>query len=68
MVIQANVDPAKHAELIAERDKLLATIADLEKQLEEAQKDSDALVDKVVATEAERDDYKKTLDEIARRC
>lgn len=61
----ANVDPAKHAELIAERDKLLATIADLEKQLEEAKKDSDALVDKVVATEAERDDYKKTLDEIA---
>ena len=61
----ANVDPAKHAELVAERDKLLATIADLEKQLEEAKKDSDALVDKVVATEAERDDYKKTLDEIA---
>ena len=38
MVILANVDPAKHAELVAERDKLLATIADLEKQLEEAQK------------------------------
>lgn len=61
----ANVDPAKHAELLAERDKLLETIADLEKQLAEAKKDSDALIDKVVATEAERDDYKKTLDEIA---
>ena len=61
----ANVDPAKHAELVAERDKLLETIADLEKQLAEAKKDSDALVDKVVATEAERDNYKKTLDEIA---
>ena len=56
----ANVDPAKHAELIAERDKLLATIADLEKQLEEAKKDSDALVDKVVATEAEREITKDT--------
>ena len=61
----ANVDPAKHAELLAERDKLLATIADLEKQLAEAKKDSDALVDKVVETEAERDGYKKQLDEIA---
>ena len=61
----ANVDPAKHAELVAERDKLLETIADLEKQLAEAKKDSDALVDKIVATEAERDNYKKTLDEIA---
>ena len=61
----ANVDPAKYSELVAERDKLLETIADLEKQLAEAKKDSDALVDKVVATEEERDNYKKTLDEIA---
>ena len=61
----ANVDPAKYSELVAERDKLLETIADLEKQLAEAKKDSDALVDKVVATEAERDNYKKTLDDIA---
>ena len=60
----ANVDPAKHAELVKERDTLLETIAGLEAQLAEARADSDALIDKVVATEAERDGYKKTLDEI----
>lgn len=61
----ANVDPAKHAELIKERDALLDTIATLEAQIAELKGDSDALVDKVVETEAERDAYKKQLDEIA---
>jgi len=61
----ANVDPAKHAELIEERDALLQTIATLEAQIAELKGDSDALVDKVVETEAERDAYKKQLDEIA---
>ena len=61
----ANVDPAKHAELIQERDALLETIATLEAQIAELKGDSDALVDKVVETEAERDAYKKQLDEIA---
>ena len=61
----ANVDPAKHAELIKERDALLETIATLEAQIAELKGDSDALVDKVVETEAERDAYKKQLDEIA---
>jgi len=60
-----NVDPAKHAELIKERDALLETIATLEAQIAELKGDSDALVDKVVETEAERDAYKKQLDEIA---
>ena len=61
----ANVDPAKHAELVEERDALLETIATLEAQIAELKADSDALVDKVVETEAERDTYKKQLDEIA---
>ncbi len=61
----ANVDPAKHAELVEERDALLQTIATLEAQIAELKADSDALVDKVVETEAERDTYKKQLDEIA---
>jgi chromosome segregation ATPase len=61
----ANVDPAKHAELVAERDRLLETIAGLEAQIAGLKADSDALVDKVVETEAERDGYKKQLDEIS---
>ena len=61
----ANIDPAKHAELVKERDALLETIAGLEAQIAGLKADSDALIDKVVETEAERDGYKKQLDEIA---
>ena len=61
----ANIDPAKHAELVKERDALLETITGLEAQIAGLKADSDALIDKVVETEAERDGYKKQLDEIA---
>ena len=42
----------------AERDELAQAIADMKAE-------SDGLVDKVVATEAERDEYKRKLDEIS---
>ena len=61
----ANVDPAKHAELKAERDKLLAERDELAAAIATMKQESDGLVDKVVATEAERDEYKRKLDEIA---
>ena len=61
----ANVDPAKHAELTAERDRLLAERDELAAAIASMKQESDGLVDKVVATEAERDEYKRKLDEIA---
>ena len=59
-----NVDPAKYAELVAERDRLLAERDELAAAIAAMKGDNDSLVDKVVETEAERDDYKKQLDEI----
>ncbi len=61
----ANVDPAKHAELVAERDRLLAERDELAAAIAAMKGDNDSLVDKVVETEAERDAYKKQLDEIS---
>lgn len=61
----ANVDPTKHAELVAERDRLLAERDELASAIAAMKTESDGLVDKVVATEAERDEYKRKLDEIA---
>ena len=61
----ANVDPAKHAELTAERDRLLAERDELAAAIANMKQESDGLVDKVVATEAQRDEYKRKLDEIA---
>ena len=61
----ANVDPAKHAELVAERDRLLAERDELAQAIADMKAESDGLVDKVVATEAERDEYKRKLDEIS---
>ena len=52
----ANVDPAKHAELTAERDRLLAERDELAAAIASMKQESDGLVDKVVATEAERDE------------
>ena len=61
----ANVDPATHAELTAERDRLLKERDELAAAIEAMKGDNDSLVDKVVETEAERDAYKKQLDQIA---
>ena len=60
----ANVDPVKHAELVEERDRLLSEQRELTAAIAIMQTESDALVDKVVETEAERDKYKTKLDEI----
>ena len=61
----ANVDPAKHAELVAERDRLLAERDELAAAIAAMKTENDELVDKVVETESERDAYKKQLDEIS---
>ena len=61
----ANVDPARHAELVAERDKLLAERDELAVAIANMKSENDDLVDKVVATEAERDEYKSKLDDIS---
>src|SRR6056300_1282768 len=61
----ANVDPAEHAKLKAEQTALLEQQAAMEAALVEAKAEADILVDKVVATEEERDAYKKQLDEIS---
>ena len=61
----ANVDPAKHAELVAERDRLLAERDELAAAIAAMKTENDELVDKVVETEAERDAYKKQLDTIS---
>ncbi len=61
----ANVDPEKHAELVAERDRLLAERDELAAAIAAMKTENDELVDKVVETESERDAYKKQLDEIS---
>ena len=61
----ANVDPATHAELVAERDRLLAERDELAAAIAAMKNENDQLVDKVVETESERDEYKKQIDEIS---
>ena len=60
----ANIDPEKHGELVAERDRLLTERDELATAIAEMKTETDGLVDKVVATEEERDAYKAKLDEI----
>lgn len=60
----ANVSPAEHEALETEKNRLLQEQADLVTALESARTESEGLVDKVVATEEERDNYKRQLDEI----
>jgi DNA repair exonuclease SbcCD ATPase subunit len=59
------VDPEEYAQLKAEQERLIAEQAAMVAALAEAKAESDALVDKVIATEEERDNYKKQLDEIS---
>ena len=60
----ANIDPEKHGELVAERDRLLTERDELATAIADMKTETDGLVDKVVATEEERDAYKAKLDEI----
>ena len=59
------VDPEEYAQLKAEQERLITEQAAMVAALAEAKAESDALVDKVIATEEERDNYKKQLDEIS---
>ena len=61
----ANVDPEEYAKLKAEQTALLEQQTAMEAALAEAKAEADILVDKVIATEEERDAYKKQLDEIS---
>ncbi len=61
----ANVDPEKHGELVAERDRLLTERDELATAIATMKSENDGLVDKVVETEAERDEYKRKLDDIS---
>jgi uncharacterized coiled-coil DUF342 family protein len=60
-----NIDPAKFAELQAEKDRIISERDELASAIADMQSENDGLIDKVVATEAERDGYKAKLDEIA---
>ena len=64
----ANVDPAKHAELVAERDRLLSERDELANAIAAMKAENDGLVDKIVATEEQRDlqqaNFNKTHDQL----
>ena len=59
------VDPIEYAKLKKEQDTLVEQQAALIQSLEEARAESETLVDKVVSTEAERDEYRVQLENIS---
>jgi len=61
----ANVNPLEYARLKDEYDGVIKQRDILELQLSDIKSEAETLVDKVVTTEAERDDYKKKLDNIS---
>jgi hypothetical protein len=61
----ANVNPLEYARLKDEYDGVIKQRDILESQLSDIKSEAETLVDKVVTTEAERDDYKKKLDNIS---
>lgn len=60
------IDPTEYSKLQAEHAAMLAEKAEIEAALVQTKEESDLLVDKVVATEAERDDYKSQVDELSK--
>jgi chromosome segregation ATPase len=60
----ANVNPQQHEELTSERDRILGERDELALAIDTMKTENDNLIDKVVATEAERDEYKTKLDNI----
>ena len=61
----ANVNPLEYDRLKDEYDGVIKQRDILESQLSDIKSEAETLVDKVVTTEAERDDYKKKLDNIS---
>ena len=59
-----NIDASEYAKLKAEHDKMIAERDALAKAFDEAKAESGALVDKVVATEQERDTHKVHIDKL----
>jgi hypothetical protein len=60
-----NVNPEMYAKLQEEHAALLAEQVDMEAALAKSKEETELLVDKVVQTESERDDYKDQLDALA---
>ena len=59
-----NIDATEYAKLQTEYASMLAEKSELEAALANAQNETDLLVDKVVTTEEERDNYKKQIDDL----
>ena len=59
-----NIDASEYAKLKAEHDKMIAERDALAKAFDEAKAESGTLVDKVVATEQERDTHKVHIDKL----
>ena len=59
-----NIDATEYAKLQTEYASMLAEKSELESALANAQNETDLLVDKVVTTEEERDNYKKQIDDL----
>jgi len=59
-----NIDASEYAKLKAEHDKMIAERDALAKAFDEAKAEAGALVDKVVATEQERDTHKVHIDKL----
>lgn len=60
------IDPTEYSKLQAEYTVMLAEKAEIEAALVQTKEESDLLVDKVVATEAERDSFKSQVDELSK--
>ena len=58
------MDPAEYAKLKSEYDEVLKERDTLASALELAKNEADGLVDKVVTTEAERDELRKRIDDL----
>jgi len=59
-----NIDATEYAKLQTEYASMLTEKSELESALDNAQNETDLLVDKVVTTEEERDNYKKQIDDL----
>jgi len=61
----SNINPLEYQKLQDEHAALLSEKIELESQLATSKEQTELLVDKVVETEADRDNYKKQVDELS---